>query len=436
MTKDRMRIALTNVRGFAGAHTFNIRPITILLGENSSGKTTLLASLYAILNKDFPTADSLLNRAPFDLGSFDTVATYRGGAYGRATSFELEWSINNDNGIRATFRNADGTAKLDSFEARLGLLKVTGTSGPDGTQLEATKSTGKSGEKPITARFTAPSPDAPQKTFRFQELFRYYLSTLTDADGRIKDISNVNSDFLTSLQVLPRQLAGRLPHVTALSPLRTRPRRTYDELNDEFKPEGDHVPLILSRLLAAKQKGATAQLESLMRYGRASGLFEKIDVKRLGKQPSDPFQVRIKMKGPDANLVDVGYGVSQALPIVVEAIMAPDEEMLLIQQPEVHLHPRAQAALGTFFAELVASSKKQFVIETHSDYLVDRVRLSVTEGIIAAKDVQLIYLERAGLDINVHQIDLDENGNLVNAPAGYRKFFLQEEIKLMTRLSK
>jgi predicted ATPase len=102
----------------------------------------------------------------------------------------------------------------------------------------------------------------------------------------------------------------------------------------------------------------------------------------------------------------------------------------------VHLHPRAQAALGTFFAELVASSKKQFVIETHSDYLVDRVRLSVTEGIIDAKDVQLIYLERDGLDIKVHEIDLDENGNLTNAPSGYRKFFLQEEIKLMTRLSK
>ena len=77
-----MKISLTNVRGFEGAHEFTIRPITILIGENSSGKTTLLAAISAALNSDFPTTENLFNRAPFELGSFDTIATYRGGKYG------------------------------------------------------------------------------------------------------------------------------------------------------------------------------------------------------------------------------------------------------------------------------------------------------------------------------------------------------------------
>lgn len=132
-------------------------------------------------------------------------------------------------------------------------------------------------------------------------------------------------------------------------------------------------------------------------------------------------------------MVDVGYGVSQALPIVMESIMAPNREVLLIQQPEVHLHPKAQAALGTFFSEMVATSKKQFVIETHSDHLVDRIRISVADGLIKADQVQLLYLERKGLDITIHELNLDDYGNITNAPPAYRNFFLQEELKLMSR---
>src|SRR5881396_1662040 len=75
------------------------------------------------------------------------------------------------------------------------------------------------------------------------------------------------------------------------------------------------------------------------------------------------------------NLVDVGYGVSQALPILVDTLQRPAaDEVFLLQQPEVHLHPRAQAELGSFFVSQ-AGKKRRFVIETHSDYLVDRVRM-------------------------------------------------------------
>lgn len=437
-----MRVSLTNVRGFEGTHFVQIRPLTVLIGENSSGKTTLLASIFAALNRQFPTAENLFNRAPFDLGSFDTIATYRGGKYGRATNFTLGWEIR-DAALSATFHNADGTPRLNAFTAKDGDNSIHGRTSA-GEMLIDLATQDEPSDDPRGHRrnksshnyhFTVPAQTASSKTFRFDSLFGYLVESIQPLSREGKLTAEL-ARLLTNVQRMMLGLRASLPHVTALSPLRTRPRRTYDELNDEFKPEGDHVPLILARLLAGKHKEHGPEIQTLLKFGAASGLFEKIDVKRLGKQPSDPFQVRIKMKGPDANLVDVGYGVSQALPIAMESIVAPNNELLLIQQPEVHLHPKAQAALGTFFAELAAGTTgKQFVIETHSDYLIDRIRMAVAEQTIRADRVQFLYLERHGLDIRIHELRLDNFGNITNAPPGYRSFFLQEELKLMHRLS-
>lgn len=157
-------------------------------------------------------------------------------------------------------------------------------------------------------------------------------------------------------------------------------------------------------------------------------------IKRLGKGVADPFQVQVNVSGPAVNLSDIGYGVSQVLPVVVQSIVRQEAKSLLIQQPEVHLHPRAQAALGTFFAR-IAKPDRLFVIETHSDYLVDRVRQEVAKGTIKSDDVQILFFDKPGLETTIHRLTIDENGNVENAPDEYRSFFMEESINLLTRTS-
>ena len=101
--------------------------------------------------------------------------------------------------------------------------------------------------------------------------------------------------------------------------------------------------------------------------------------------------------------------------------------MFLLQQPEVHLHPSAQAALGSLFCR-VADWDRQIVIETHSDHLLDRVRMDVRDGAGALKpeDVSILYFERQGLSVRIHSLRIDEEGNVLNAPPGYRRFFMDE----------
>ena len=102
-----------------------------------------------------------------------------------------------------------------------------------------------------------------------------------------------------------------------------------------------------------------------------------------------------------------------------------------MQQPEVHLHPRGQAELSSLFATLVKQRGHNFVIETHSDSMISRARVEIMNKRIAPEDVSLIYLEPTGNSVEVHNIQFDEQANLLGAPSGYRDFFLNESDKLL-----
>jgi hypothetical protein len=218
----------------------------------------------------------------------------------------------------------------------------------------------------------------------------------------------------------------------AFGPIRTSPRRTYDPVDVTEDPEGSHIPTLLAMLSRSTTTEQWKGLEaSLNDFGSKSGLFEEIEIISKGEKESDPFQVGVKSGGRVFNLIDVGYGVSQALPILVDVLRRPSAfELFLIQQPEVHLHPRAQAELGSFFAKQ-ADGKRRLVIETHSDYLVDRVRMEVRNKVLNPGDVALLYFERQANGAVVHTLELDRDGSITNPPSGYRQFFLKEELSLL-----
>ena len=195
---------------------------------------------------------------------------------------------------------------------------------------------------------------------------------------------------------------------------------------------GNYIPPYLARVHFGREKTWRRLKEALEDFGREAGLFDEISVRSLGKKGSDPFQLRIKKygsksKGPQRNLIDVGYGISQALPVVIEFLRSSAPPMFLLQQPEMHLHPSAQAALGSLFCR-VAGPKRQLVVETHSDHLLDRVRMDVRDGAAALKpaDVSILYFERGDLDVRIHSLRLDEQGNVLDAPPSYRAFFMEE----------
>lgn len=167
-------------------------------------------------------------------------------------------------------------------------------------------------------------------------------------------------------------------------------------------------------------------------FGRASGLFDEISIKQFGRREGVPFQLEIRKfgkrrKGSRRNLIDMGYGVGRVFPLLVQLVRPDGPSLFLFQQPEVHLHPSAQAALGSLFCETAASGR-QLIVETHSDYIMNRIRLDVRDRRTKLKpdDVSILYFEHENLDVRIHSMRIDDDGNVLNAPHGYRRFFTDE----------
>jgi energy-coupling factor transporter ATP-binding protein EcfA2 len=424
-----MELLVENVRCFEGKHHIPIKRLTLLVGENSSGKSTLLAMLAGALSPHFPTANRLFNADPFELGTYDTIASYRGGAYGRAKHFSLGLSRQNQNAtklVNATYVNKHGQPELSNLSIHEGAQKVVANFEPKRVFGEASlvpQGAAADAIEHFTFSLDMP-PDfvGPAQT----------LLTSAVLAGAVKASGKHRAELIGTIISMTVTLQPGGESAIAVAPIRTRPRRTYDKLGDEFRPEGDHVPGQLDRYSRGDERDERLW-EILQKFGKESGLFSAIDVKKLGGRPADPFQIRVRTQGPWVNLADVGYGVSQSLPIIVESAMASKNKILLLQQPEVHLHPKAQAALGSFLVEMASNKRAAYVVETHSDYLLDRIRIDVAAGKIPANEITILFLDRAGMDTTVYPLSLDSTGNIESPPPTFRTFFLSEQLRLLSR---
>jgi energy-coupling factor transporter ATP-binding protein EcfA2 len=430
-------LILRDVRSFSGEHSIPIRPLTVLVGENSSGKSTFLAMLAAVSTPWFPTVRSSFSEPPYDLGSFDSIATYKGGRFGRAENFAVGYSYTRKKSetirkVLATFKENHGQPSLCHVQIQNGKSQLNIKFEEKRAIVDVILHT-KKGELQKTFEGEIGFALENLNISLFPSVLFNLLSTTTKSD---RELRSANHELMSQIYET-LGFDDRRPVITArsIAPIRTKPKRTYDEFNDEFKPEGDHVPLMMAREFeyGGDKKKTQILSNALSEFGDQSGLFKKIDVRRLGKRASSPFQVLVKVAAQFSNLPDVGYGVSQALPILVESVLSPKNTRLLLQQPEVHLHPKAQSALGTFFAHLVAEEKKQLVMETHSDYIIDRIRLAVSKGVLSPKDVAIIFFDRQGSNTTEYVLDIDADGNIINAPTCYRDFFVKEETAILTR---
>jgi len=424
-----LRLQIEGIRCFVTRQETVVRPLTLLVGENSSGKSTFLAlcRMAPSIVEGF-ARKILFNEPPFLLGAYDQIASYRGGRAGVAKSFSVSMSVEEEEGrsgsIEATFAPEHGQPSLQSWRLSAGdvSFEVRRSGDANGATVLAQGPRG-------AEKFSYGEGDWALDLLQLPSWIPAGTGEPLRKLGLV--FSAADQSRLIEMRDAVRWAVGQSPY--AFAPIRTSPQRTYDPVSPVPRPEGSHVPMLLAQLSHSATGERWAELQAaLSEFGAESGLYEAIEVIRKGKKESDPFQIGVKSGGPAFNLVDVGYGVSQVLPILVDTLLRSGENStFLMQQPEVHLHPRAQAELGSFFARM-AGEKRRFIVETHSDHLVDRVRMEVRRAEkITAQDVSLLYFERTKHGATIHHLELDDQGSIINPPAGYRQFFLQEENSLL-----
>ncbi|MCR4318280.1 MAG: AAA family ATPase [Planctomycetes bacterium] len=420
---------LKDFRCFNGEHRLPLSPVTLLVGENSTGKTSVLAAVRLALSLGHRILEPDFNEEPFLLGSYNEIANNRGGKW-KAKAFELGYGKSNVS-IEGTFIEDDGYPRLkewyfDSrnkpeFRARLIMDKseVEYSIGDNGNTKEATVKL-----------------DSPYRSMRGVDT-AHAMSIIESlfSDTKREGLSDRKS------QVFPRRFMKEYrflrgegwSNLLSIAPVRSKPKRTYNFVSDAYQPEGGHIPEVLAALASDDRKWETIR-SKLVEFGKAAGMFSDIEVKRYGSTKSEPFQIQVKVEGKTRNLLDVGYGVSQVLPILVDSLRAPKGTIFLIQQPEVHLHPKAQAALASLLLQIAITDKKQFIIETHSDFIINRIRMDVRdkEGGTNSDSANVLFFERSRSDaVNVHNITFDADGNLDGVPDNYGDFFLHETDRLL-----
>ena len=432
------KLIIEDVRCFAGRQEFNIRPLTFLVGENSTGKTTVLGC-FEILNNFMQGSYQGLdfNIEPYQMGSFADIARR---SNPRKKSFRLGFAFYEEGEMeyvldcieRETGSEPIVLEEKFSFENGEIILKETEPqAGAEAFKVILEKTD-------QIEKFTVETIQFFSGRHAFKQLeFLASSMQVEDEQDRSK-LSPAKVEFQNFLNLsLPvwNQAAFFSFKTQSFAPTRSKPQRTYNPLKEAVTPEGSDMPVLLMNVSKADNKAWQQLKHRLVKFGKASGLFTDIEVRRLGKSTGDPFQLQIKVKGPKVNMIDVGYGVNQILPILVRIFNTAEKITFLMQQPEVHLHPRGQAELSSLLIDLlidrVRPGSHSFIVETHSDYMVDRARIEIMNKRIAPEDVSLIYLEPVGNHVKVHNIAFDEQANFIHAPGSYREFFLKESDKLL-----
>lgn len=437
-------VYLDNYRGFSNS-LIPIKDVNFLVGENSTGKTSILGLLRVL------SAEDLLMKRDFGFRELGFTS------YKDAVSIE-----SNDKSyfsIGAISCSEEGvTGKEDDHISHGEFLLVLTFKEKDGLPALSSVVSIRNGLQ-INIKYNNKNIFYKiQNSDNSEDLIRPSIKRITgfvnlaqsDKTGYRK-LENENAVFY--LQAPPMFLISHLEHEYQLrtepkkrftgfeirsligntawiAPIRSKPRKTYDEYSLEFSPEGDHTPYLIKKQLDNKS-GSEEFRKAMEDFGRVSGLFRSVEIKKYGKGASAPFELDVVLAKSPLSVNSVGYGVSQALPVAVEIFARQKHTWFAIQQPEVHLHPRAQAAFGKVVFDLAILEKKKFIIETHSDYMIDRYRIMCKQS-KKHVDSQVLYFERTKGGNAFCSIPIDVNGNLSpDQPKGYREFFIKEEMDIL-----
>lgn len=140
--------------------------------------------------------------------------------------------------------------------------------------------------------------------------------------------------------------------------------------------------------------------------------------------------IMVKIGNKKFAINNVGFGVSQILPVIYQVLQSPTKKMFVIDEPEVHLHPQLQSKLADFFFEM-ALIEKQIIIETHSEYLINKLIYLNIKCSEHRDKVKLYWVAREAEQSKVYPIDYDELGFVKNSPMG----FLSEQKKIAEELN-
>jgi predicted ATPase len=420
-----------NFKSWADTGLLRIAPLTGFFGSNSSGKTSLLQILLLLKQTaahDDPKMvlflgdrDSLVN-----LGTFYDVVHNHEVEQGIDVFFSW-FSANPQTWQKAGFngnfyeRHAKEAASLNVMFRQLGkkIVAVSIDHKMQGFSLEI-----KQDETSYELSLSDVAMNTNSKleeiiAARISEPYKFYGVQI---DNRILKIAGNNNELnfliLSNFNLQPEE---QLSQIHYLGPLRQPPEHTYLWAGDKPSNVGTRGERIVSAFLSAqadnpqhtvKQKvGEWLQKMGLIHSFRLAPLSEEQRIYTLRVQQTPT--------SAEVNITSVGFGVSQILPVLVLCYYVPEGSTLILEQPEIHLHPRVQADLADVLIDVVKNRRIQIILESHSEYLLHRLQRRMAEEKLLPEDTALYFCRMGATSSEIEPLQVDEYGNILNYPPDF-----------------
>jgi len=190
---------------------------------------------------------------------------------------------------------------------------------------------------------------------------------------------------------------------------------------------GEHV---VDAILAAGDRGEKISMgkgkrrrsleEHVAWWLKELGLVHSFLVEAVDKERRN-FRVKVKrsQNSPDVWITDVGFGVSQILPVLVLCFYVPDGSTIILEQPEIHLHPSVQAGLADVFIDAVKRRNVQIIFESHSEHLLRRLQRRIAEKKISQNEAALYFCKTGAEHSILTSLDMNMYGNITNWPEDF-----------------
>lgn len=237
-----------------------------------------------------------------------------------------------------------------------------------------------------------------------------------------------NADFVQELTLQHEKLFRSIFY---LGPFRTKALRLYSWSGMEPESVGNVGENTVPSILAAKRRKiglgykipVKAFQEIIAQKLKDMGLIDEFKVEPISDKRQE-YDVKVRSRGSKdfVDLPDVGFGVSQVLPVLVQCFYAPPNSIIIMEQPEIHLHPSAQAALADVLIEVIKSKQDgkdrniQLIIETHSEHFLRRLQRRIAEDTISRDKVSAYFANTSTYPTKLEQLEIDLFGNIQNWP--------------------
>ncbi len=425
-------IEMTNFKAFDYA-SLGLGSVNILLGPNNSGKSSVIAAprmLVQTLESYDNGAPLLLNGVMGDFGTFKDIV--HGNHRARRIELGLQLSrepLDPEEGTEQANQNQDITLSLaykyrtQRRELVLQELKMLeGSSsllethyGPD-SERQLIDSVG--GRRVPNALKSSLSTGLRLHNF-IPHVYTFMLRRAEE--GRLAEfITKTTEDKIRRINIIGRFVYQQLSNCEYMGALRTPPDRTYlitGERRGRVGAAGEYASNILA-LDAMRGKGRKRQIKQISEWFIKAGMATDIAIVALSDRH---YEIRFQhpITREYQNFADVGYGHSQVLPVLVGGYNVRPGSTYFIEQPEIHLHPRAQAELGDFLVDL-KERRVQTIVETHSEHLVLRLQQHVASGLISPQDIRFFYVHAKNKRKSTQEMSIDERGVFENDwPEGF-----------------